>query len=217
MGRRLMRPGAAPAAPWRYRDADDDYGATATPDWRATDWSRELKRVEIDGTPVNYVDVGSGDEDPVVFVHGLGGQWQNWLENIPRLAQDRRVLALDLPGHGLTPMPDNEKITISGYGRCVDAFCEQLGLSEVELVGNSMGGFVAAEVAIQFPQRVKRLRARLGGRHNERGHAPGADPDLRPRGDRDRHQQRRSPPAPGVAAAGRGTWPWRWWRAIRGA
>ena len=157
MGRRLMRPGAAPAAPWRYRDADDDYGATATPDWRATDWSQELKRVKIDGTPVNYVDVGSGDEDPVVFVHGLGGQWQNWLENIPRLAQDRRVLALDLPGHGLTPMPENEKITISGYGRCVDAFCEQLGLSEVELVGNSMGGFVAAEVAIQFPQRVKRL------------------------------------------------------------
>ena len=93
----------------------------------------------------------------MVFVHGLGGQWQNWLENIPRLAQDRRVLALDLPGHGLTPMPENEKITISGYGRCVDAFCEKLGLSEVELVGNSMGGFVAAEVAIQFPQRVKRL------------------------------------------------------------
>jgi len=157
MERRLMRPGAAPAAPWRDRDADDGYGATATPNWRDTDWSRELKRIEIDGVPINYVDVGSGAEDPVVLVHGLGGQWQNWLENIPRLAQDRRVLALDLPGHGLTPKPESEEITISGYGRCVDAFCEKLGLPEVELVGNSMGGFVVAEVAIQFPQRVKRL------------------------------------------------------------
>ena len=92
-----------------------------------------------------------------MLVHGLGGQWQNWLENIPRLAQERRVLALDLPGHGLTPEPADGKITISGYGRCVDAFCERLGLGKVALVGNSMGGFVTAEVAIQFPERVSRL------------------------------------------------------------
>jgi len=157
MARRLMRPGAAPTPPWRYRDAEDDYGATATPDWRDTDWSCELKRVDVDGTPVNYVDVGSGDEEPVVLVHGLGGQWQNWLENIPRLAQERRVLALDLPGFGLTPEPADGEISIPGYGRCVDSFCDKLGLGQVALVGNSMGGYVAAEVAIQFPQRVSRL------------------------------------------------------------
>src|SRR5215210_6258270 len=157
MGRRLMRPGAAPAPPWRDRDADDEYGATATPNWRETDWARELKQVEVDGTPINYVDVGSGTEDPVVLVHGLGGQWQNWLENIPRLAQERRVLALDLPGFGLTPEPSDGEISISGYGRCVDAFCEKLGVGQIDIVGNSMGGFVAAEVAIQFPERVARL------------------------------------------------------------
>ena len=157
MARRLMRPGAAPSAPWRYRDADDDYGATATPDWRETDWSRELKSVEIDGIPVNYVDVGAGGEVPVVLVHGLGGQWQNWLENIPRLALDRRVVAMDLPGFGLTPKPEHDEISIPGYGRCVNALCDKLELGEVNLVGNSMGGYVAAEVAIQFPERVARL------------------------------------------------------------
>lgn len=157
MGRRLMRPGAAPAPPWRDRDADDEYGCKASPDWRETDWSRELKRMDVDGLPVNYVDVGSGDEEPVVLVHGLGGQWQNWLENIPRLALDRRVVAMDLPGFGLTPEPEDEEITISGYGRCVNGLCDKLGLGEVDLVGNSMGGYVAAEVAIQFPERVSRL------------------------------------------------------------
>jgi pimeloyl-ACP methyl ester carboxylesterase len=158
MGRRLMRPGVAPAAPWRYRDADDDYGATATPDWRDTDWSRELKRVEIDGIPVNYVDVGSGDAEPVVLVHGLGGQWQNWLENIPRLALGRRVVAMDLQGFGLTPEPaDDDGISIPRYGRWVNVLCDKLGLGKVNLVGNSMGGYVAAEVAIQFPERVARL------------------------------------------------------------
>jgi pimeloyl-ACP methyl ester carboxylesterase len=158
MGRRLIRPGAAPSAPWNYRDALDDYGQTATPDWRATDWSRELKQIEIDGIPFNYVDIGSGDGDPVVLVHGLGGQWQNWLENIPRLAESRRVVAMDLPGFGLTPEPeDDEKITITRYGRWVNELADRLGLEKVDLVGNSMGGYIAAEVAIQFPERVSRL------------------------------------------------------------
>ncbi len=158
MARKALSPGAAPTSPWRYRDAGDDYGASASPNWRQTNWAEELKQVEIDGTPINYVDVGSpGLHEPVVLVHGLGGQWQNWLENIPRLAQERRVLALDLPGHGLTPKPADGEISISGYGRCVDAFCERLGLGKVALVGNSMGGFVVAEVAIQFPERVSRL------------------------------------------------------------
>jgi len=153
----MIRPGAAPSAPWHYRDALDDYGETATPDWRHTDWSRELKTVEIDGIPFNYIDVGSGDGDPVVLVHGLGGQWQNWLENIPRLAQSRRVVAMDLPGFGCTPEPqDDEEITITRYGRWVNAVADRLGLETVDLVGNSMGGYIAAEVAIQFPERVSR-------------------------------------------------------------
>jgi pimeloyl-ACP methyl ester carboxylesterase len=157
MGRRLIRPGAAPTAPWHYRDADGDYGATASPDWRETDWARELKTMDVDGTTLNYVDVGSGDEEPAVLVHGLGGQWQNWLENIPRLALDRRVVAMDLPGFGLSPEPADNEISIPGYGRCVNALCDKLGFGHVNLVGNSMGGYVAAEVAIQFPERVGRL------------------------------------------------------------
>jgi pimeloyl-ACP methyl ester carboxylesterase len=156
MARRVLPPAARPATPWSDRDADHGYGASAEPDWRSIDWREELKTVHIDGRPVNYVDLGSGEREPVVFVHGLGGQWQNWLENIPRVALERRALALDLPGFGLTPEPAG-RITIPGYGRVVDAFCERLELGRVALVGNSMGGYIAAEVAIQFPARVSRL------------------------------------------------------------
>jgi pimeloyl-ACP methyl ester carboxylesterase len=149
-------PTARPARVRAARLAGDDYGVTARPDWRTIDWASHLHELEIDGRPVNYVDLGSGAQEPIVFVHGLGGQWQNWLENLPRAAQERRVIALDLPGHGLTPMPPAQ-ITISGYGRCVDALCERLDLGRVDIVGNSMGGYVAAEVAIQFPDRIDQL------------------------------------------------------------
>jgi pimeloyl-ACP methyl ester carboxylesterase len=150
---------ATPAPPWHARRAGDDYGATAEPDWRGIDWREHLQSMQIDGRRVNYVDIGESRDGaaPVLFVHGLAGCWQNWLENIPRLvAEGRRVIAPDLPGFGLSEMP-TEQISISGYGKCVETLCDQLGLGEVVVVGNSMGGFVAAEKAIQFPDRVERL------------------------------------------------------------
>ncbi len=156
MRTKLLASTAAPTGPWAARRADEDYGETAEPDWRGIDWREHLRHVEVAGRNVNYVDIGEGEAPPVVFVHGLSGQWQNWLENIPRVAQGRRVLALDLPGFGLSEMPD-ERISISGFGRSVEGFCDALELGPVALVGNSMGGFVASEVAIHFPDRVERL------------------------------------------------------------
>jgi len=153
---RVFASSARPTTPWRAPQAADRYGVTAKPSWREVDWQRHLHRVEIDGSMVNYVDIGSGEGTPVVFVHGLGGQWQNWLENIPRAAQDRRVVAPDLPGFGMSALP-REDITIPGYARCVEALCEHLDLGAVAMVGNSMGGFISSEVAIQFPERVERL------------------------------------------------------------
>jgi pimeloyl-ACP methyl ester carboxylesterase len=153
---RLFAPTAAPTTPRRAREAGDGYGETAEPDWRSIDWAAHLSQVEVDGTPVNYVDLGDGGLEPIVFVHGLGGQWQNWLENIPRAALERRVIAMDLPGFGRSPMP-RERVTISGYGRCVDALCDKLSLGRVDMVGNSMGGYIAAEVAIQVPERIDQL------------------------------------------------------------
>src|SRR5256714_6658197 len=147
---------ARPATPWAARRAGEDYGVHAEPDWRDIDWSEHLRSAEIDGRRVQYVDMGSGDGRPVVFVHGIAGNWQNWLENLPRFAQERRVVALDLPGFGGSEDPA-EDVSIAGLGRAVEALCDRLDLGEVALVGNSMGGFIAAETAIQFPERVERL------------------------------------------------------------
>lgn len=137
--------------------AGDDYGRTAEPSWRKVDWRAHLHQIEMDGRRVNYVDIGEGDRPPAIFIHGLAGCWQNWLENMPRLAQERRCLALDLPGFGESEMP-REKISISGYATLVTEFARRLGVDEpVDVIGNSMGGFIAAELGINHSHFARRI------------------------------------------------------------
>jgi pimeloyl-ACP methyl ester carboxylesterase len=118
------------------------------------DWRSHLRRVRLDGAAVNVVDIGDGPA--VVFLHGLAGCWQNWLQSIPDVARDHRVIALDLPGFGASPMP-SEPISMPGYARLLDELFVTLGIDSATLVGSSMGGFVAAEFAIRYAAQVQRL------------------------------------------------------------
>jgi pimeloyl-ACP methyl ester carboxylesterase len=140
------------------------YGPSGRSEWLDVDWREHQRWVSVDGQPVNTIDLGEGP--PVVFVHGLTGSWPNWLEQLPVFAgrpqsdgaplARHRVVAMDLPGFGHSPMP-HEQITISYYARVLDGLMQELGIDAAAVVGNSMGGFISAELAIAFPQRVERL------------------------------------------------------------
>jgi pimeloyl-ACP methyl ester carboxylesterase len=132
----------------------DLYGPDGRSAWLDVDWREHQRWVQVAGAPVNVIDVGEGDS--VVFIHGLSGSWVNWLENIPHFARNHRVIAMDLPGFGHSPMPV-DKISISGYGRIVDELLDTLGIDRAVVVGNSMGGFIGVEVALQFATRVEKL------------------------------------------------------------
>jgi pimeloyl-ACP methyl ester carboxylesterase len=134
-------------------DGPDPYG-NPDPEWLRVDWREHLRQIDVVGARVNYVEMGEGP--PLLFVHGLGGCWQNWLENVPHFARSHRVVALDLPGFGSSPTPPWQ-ISISAYGRFLRDFCERLAIDRCSLVGNSMGGFIASEVAITEPERVDDL------------------------------------------------------------
>jgi pimeloyl-ACP methyl ester carboxylesterase len=134
-----------------------DYGnPDPHPEWLQIDWRRHLHQVDLPGAEgVNYVEIGEGE--PIIFVHGIAGCWRNWLENIPYFARSHRVLALDLPGFGDSPMPTWE-VSMGNYGRLIHDFCERLGIDRAAaLVGNSMGGFIATEAVIDEPERFDRL------------------------------------------------------------
>lgn len=130
-----------------------DYG-NPDPEWREIEWRQHLHRVSLPGAEVNYVEIGEGE--PIVFVHGLSGCWQNWLENLPHFGRRYRAIALDLPGFGASPMP-SWPIEMPAYGQLLHDFCEKLGVERATVVGNSMGGFVAVEAATATPGRFDRL------------------------------------------------------------
>lgn len=131
-----------------------DYG-NPDPEWLKIDWRNHLHRIELPGAEVNYAEIGEGE--PILFVHGLAGCWRNWLENLPHFGRGHRAIALDLPGFGDSPMP-SWPIDMPAYGRLIHDFCEKLGIDRVAaLVGNSMGGFVSTEAAIERPSRFERL------------------------------------------------------------
>jgi pimeloyl-ACP methyl ester carboxylesterase len=146
-----------------------EYGSGPTPAWLQTDWSQYLGWHHVEGRAVNVLDTGEvGDQAPLVFIHGHSACWQHWLEQLPHFMRTHRCIALDLPGFGNSEMPA-DGISMSGYARTVDAVLQDLGVGAACVVGNSMGGFVAAELAIRFPQRVERLvlvaAAGLAGRY----------------------------------------------------
>src|ERR1039457_3620777 len=103
--KRIIPSPARPASLGSASRAEADYGVSDRPDWRTVAWRSHLRAVTVDGRRVHLVDIGSGSETPVLFVHGLGGRWQNWIENIPRVSRTRRVVALDLPGFGRSQVP----------------------------------------------------------------------------------------------------------------
>jgi pimeloyl-ACP methyl ester carboxylesterase len=145
----------------RTTTAVDLYGPGGRSAWLDVDWRAHQRWVRVGGTWMNVIDVGPGpDAGPavgtIVWIHGLSGSWQNWLENLPFFARTHRCIAMDLPGFGASAMPA-EQITISGYAAAVDELLKVLGVARATVVGNSMGGFVGAELAIRFGTWVDRL------------------------------------------------------------
>ncbi|MFI6867697.1 alpha/beta fold hydrolase [Nocardia sp. NPDC050406] len=94
----------------------------------------------------NRIERGSGR--PLVLLHGAGGTARNWLPVMDRLAQERRVIALDFPGFGRTPFPDDAEFSMDWAMAQLAAEFQRLGLDgPVDLAGNSMGGWFALEAA----------------------------------------------------------------------
>jgi pyruvate dehydrogenase E2 component (dihydrolipoamide acetyltransferase) len=102
-----------------------------------------------------------GEGDPVVLLHGFGGDLNNWLFTTPALAAEHTVYALDLPGHGGSAK-DVGAGDVAALAGAVERFLESQSLERVHLVGHSLGGLVATELARRDHARTLTLVAPAG-------------------------------------------------------
>jgi pimeloyl-ACP methyl ester carboxylesterase len=109
----------------------------------------------VDGTRLRMIDSGNGT--PVVFIHGIGASMYAWRHALPPIvAAGYRAVAFDNRGFGFSDKPAHG-YSNAEYARLVVALLDSLGISSAVLVGHSMGGAIAAEVALAYPDRVRGL------------------------------------------------------------
>lgn len=111
--------------------------------------------LDVKNIRIRYQDTG-GDLPVLVLLHGIGGSLELWQYQLTLLSSSFRVIALDLPNHGLSEI--NEKaFDVIEYAEFVWAFLDQLAISHVYLAGNSMGGAVCIHMSNLQPDRVSKV------------------------------------------------------------
>ncbi len=114
---------------------------------------------EVDGIRVRYARRGDAAPVlmPVLFLHGFGGDLDNWLFNLDAVAAMSPVIALDLPAHGQSDVRLPGGASLADLADFVLHFLDTIGVERVHAVGHSMGGAIAAQMALAAPKRVASL------------------------------------------------------------
>jgi len=133
--------------------------ALSSTDGRESTPSLRARTVSIGDLRLRYVRAGAGT--PVVLLHGYGESILSWQGVFDRLAREADVIALDLPGFGLSSKPPSG-YTADSMATVVAAFLSRLDVRRAVLVGHSLGGVVATAMALRDPSRVLGLASRTG-------------------------------------------------------
>ncbi|CCD41376.1 Dihydrolipoamide acetyltransferase component (E2) of acetoin dehydrogenase complex [Candidatus Paraburkholderia kirkii UZHbot1] len=145
-------------APAEVSDADFDayVSSYVTPAEEEGEEAAAYHFVEVDGIRVRYASRGGDDASrpAVLFIHGFGGDLDNWLFNLDALAEKHRVFALDLPGY-VQSTPRLPGATLADLAGFVGRFMDAVKLDRAHLVGHSMSGGIASQMAIDQPARVE--------------------------------------------------------------
>jgi len=117
--------------------------------------------LDLNGQLLHIRDVGPReDPTPLLLLHGTASSlhtWQGWIDGLQRAGEARRIISLDLPGFGLTGPQVDGDYSNAAYLRLIEALLKRLGLQQVVLAGNSLGGELAWEFAAAHPDQVKAL------------------------------------------------------------
>ncbi|AKU98339.1 Hydrolase, alpha/beta fold family [Labilithrix luteola] len=133
---------------------DDDSLGTTT---QALGCAPDIHQVTLNtGVTLSYLEQGDRDGEPVIFLHGYSDSHHSFDLNLPLLPSRYHVYALDQRGHGDSSKPAC-CYTQADFAGDVIAFMDKLGIHKASLVGHSMGSLIAHKVAVNAPNRIKKL------------------------------------------------------------
>ncbi len=112
---------------------------------------------QIEGMKICYLEAGEQNPQAIVFIHGFSGDVQNWWDQYEYFKSQYHVVVIDNPGHGKSERRKDIKYSMALDGKTVIGLMDFLGIKQAIVAGNSMGGHIAAWVAINYPDRVTKL------------------------------------------------------------
>ncbi len=124
-------------------------------EFNEVDYGYPVEYIQVRNLQVGYIDQGSGDQ-VLLLIHGLGSNAKGWSRNIPVLAENYRVIAVDLPGYGYSSK-DYYPYSLSFYAQVLTEMLTELGIESAVFVGHSMGGQISIITALTYPERVDKL------------------------------------------------------------
>ena len=120
--------------------------------------NEQSKFINIQGVYVHYRDEGNqNDSIPLVLIHGTSSSLHTWDSIVPALVGKKRIIRLDLPAFGLTGPHPQRDYSINFYNQFIDAFLNAIGVQQYIIAGNSLGGSIAWNQALAYPNKVKQL------------------------------------------------------------
>jgi pyruvate dehydrogenase E2 component (dihydrolipoamide acetyltransferase) len=134
----------------------DDFLASFKPAEKGSGDEPTAEIVEAGGRRLRHLRIGPDEGEAIVLLHGFGADMTTWMFNQAALAEDRPVYALDLPGHGGSEK-DLGDGSVAALAAAVMDYMDAVGLGSAHLVGHSLGGAIAAAVALDAPDRVTAL------------------------------------------------------------
>jgi len=116
----------------------------------------QSEKIKFDNTEINFVNLSMDKQKNLLFIHGFGGDLNNWMFNQEELSKDYNTFALDLPGHGLSSKNINDS-SLTFFSKLIIKFCKEHKLNNINLVGHSFGAGIAINCAFENMNYVESL------------------------------------------------------------
>ena len=125
--------------------------------WNPPDYFAPVKYAQIEGMKIAYLEAGEQNPQAILFIHGFTGDAQNWWDQYNYFKDRYHVVIIDNPGHGKSERRADIKYNMELDTKVAKELLDYLKIDKAVVVGNSMGGHIAARLAIEYPEKVDKL------------------------------------------------------------